>query len=677
MSEFLNLTKLNQLQEAASKIKNSETSNTQDATISSIFLNGDNEINTLSSSDNVKNFFNQALGDLNGDGNIDTDDFDSMLDELSLGTDATIDDLLTSIDNILTAEDNPVNQQSLAAKSGAVYNEETGTYSLTIEDYRDGKVQDDGEGGTRYPNGSPWGVVTNVYPEVSEADKTKVYEYIAEMNGMDEFACYTGNEIKLPILEYDENGNVTGYHTAEKVEDTTQEDKTESLVGKEQVVKGDQWGVYYKVENEDGSVTTYSVSHSGVKGNETTTYYDSDGNKTKAEVKDKNGNVIENDKYNKDGSYTKTYKNGLNHNDESIKETVYSYDKNGNITKITTKNTDGTTDVKEFDENGKEITKADTAENINGLNEEDKKEINNYLNELNKFTNETGGYYDNDTNKDNYKKLISYVDGVLSNVSTQEEKEEVLEDIINLAINAENEAYDKTDNVTSHFTAASLLSSLSDNLSGQEKFDAMQQILDGVKSLPANITGDDYSYFVQDIINQAMDEGTKTALDAVQLMGVYNEKAGGQVLGVDKDTLTDAYVQAAQNGNLDEILNSFGTKYYQDLMSFSTETKELKELFGNFKDSDILPDDIDENTNKLISDTIYEWKDKQNATTLYNSLQEIYDNGNYSTEEKSYLINQLLADSDTFVDAFRGMGCGDQEKYLKLIMQTIADQTKD
>ena len=162
--------------------------------------------------------------DSDNSGKIDQTDIDAMFAELGLGSDSSIDDLLDAVDSILTSEENPVEEATIAAKSGATYNKEDGTYSLKVEDYRDGKVQDDGEGGKRYPNGSYWGMVTNAYPNVSEADKEKVYDMIGEMNGFDwkTHNLYTGDEIKLPILEYDKDGNVTGYHKSEKIEEKQQ-----------------------------------------------------------------------------------------------------------------------------------------------------------------------------------------------------------------------------------------------------------------------------------------------------------------------------------------------------------------------------------------------------------------------------------------------------------------------
>lgn len=162
--------------------------------------------------------------DLSGDGKIAQDDINSLYSQLGLGTTASIDQLMNEINGILNDTDveESTNKAAIPSKSGAVYDSKTGEYSLTVETYRDGRVQDDGEGGKRYPNGSLWGIVTNAYPNVSEGEKEKVYKMMAEVNGWDEgwekHGLYTGDKVKLPILEFDSNGNVSGYKAANKVE---------------------------------------------------------------------------------------------------------------------------------------------------------------------------------------------------------------------------------------------------------------------------------------------------------------------------------------------------------------------------------------------------------------------------------------------------------------------------
>ena len=120
-------------------------------------------------------------------------------------------------------------ENGISTENTGVKRNEDGTYSVTVETFRGGKVQEDGDV-MRYPNGSFWGIVTNAYPEISEADKEKVYEMIGEMNDFDwnSHVLQTGEELKMPILEYDENGRVTGYHKESEVKEAEETEKPQS-----------------------------------------------------------------------------------------------------------------------------------------------------------------------------------------------------------------------------------------------------------------------------------------------------------------------------------------------------------------------------------------------------------------------------------------------------------------
>lgn len=252
MSDFFNFElrnkeNLNQIKNAA---ETSKTKNTDKNYLSELD-NSDVDISIFGDSTNTQNFIENlsgksideldeaekaqysflfALTDVNGDNNITKEELNALDitgDKKITNEDinslyekfGSLDDIISAIDNILTdTVSETTKEPSIPAKSGAVYDEETGTYSVIVETYQDAKISD-GEGGTRYVNGSHWGIVTNAYPEISEADKEKVYEYIYEMNDGKK-ALYTGDKINLPILEYDENGRVTGYHRSEKLENT-------------------------------------------------------------------------------------------------------------------------------------------------------------------------------------------------------------------------------------------------------------------------------------------------------------------------------------------------------------------------------------------------------------------------------------------------------------------------
>lgn len=182
-------------------------------------VDGDKKINE----EEAKN-----LAGLDGDDKeISQADIDKLYEELGVTNEAELEDLIGDIDEILngvsttataaTSGTQAVKFQSdskiNSTTSGVEFDEKTGTYTVKVEQYRDGKVQDDGNGDTRYPNGSFWGIVTNAYPELKESDKEAVYKMIGEMNDFDweNHVLRADDSLKLPVLQYDENGNVTGY----------------------------------------------------------------------------------------------------------------------------------------------------------------------------------------------------------------------------------------------------------------------------------------------------------------------------------------------------------------------------------------------------------------------------------------------------------------------------------
>lgn len=197
-------------------------------------VDGDKKINE----EEAKN-----LAELDGDDKeIAQADIDKLYEELGVTNEAELENLIGDIDEILngvstaatastgstaaissttspaaTSGTQAVKFQSdskiNSTTSGVEFDEKTGTYTVKVEQYRDGKVQDDGNGDTRYPNGSFWGIVTNAYPELKESDKEAVYKMIGEMNDFDweNHVLRADDSLKLPVLQYDENGNVTGY----------------------------------------------------------------------------------------------------------------------------------------------------------------------------------------------------------------------------------------------------------------------------------------------------------------------------------------------------------------------------------------------------------------------------------------------------------------------------------
>ncbi len=292
---------------------------------------------------------------------IDSTDIEKLMNE-KIFSESSYNNLMTEINEILGdvsgTEEKVSDKKGISTKAtGVQYNDETGEYSVNVEKFRSGKVQDDGEGGTRYPNGSYWGMVTNAYPEINEADKEKVYDMIGEMNGFDwqSHTLMPGDNLKLPILEYDENGRVTGYkkaeETEEKAETNEKESAEETTENAAKMVANRGYEAEYEIKNDDGSVTKFTV-------------------KAGQDPKPENASSVATEKVNDNGQLQRTVEN-----DGVTKEYLYSGEKlDGKPVSIKTTNADGSysvetrtyengavasKEVKEYDAQGNLIQNAD------------------------------------------------------------------------------------------------------------------------------------------------------------------------------------------------------------------------------------------------------------------------------------------------------------------------------
>ena len=141
------------------------------------------------------------------DGNLNSlssEDIELMLD--SLGGIENLDESINEAISTITLETTGIN----ISTSGVNYNPETGEYTVTVEPYSSSMVSD-GQGGKRYCNGTLWGITENAYG--SDVDKATVYKYIQELNPqiVDVNLIYTGDVLKLPVLQFDPDGNIIGY----------------------------------------------------------------------------------------------------------------------------------------------------------------------------------------------------------------------------------------------------------------------------------------------------------------------------------------------------------------------------------------------------------------------------------------------------------------------------------
>ncbi len=103
--------------------------------------------------------------------------------------------------------------EKMKAENGILFDEKTGEYSVVVEKWT----------GANGENSSLYGIMSNAYPQMSSAERQQVLNYIQEMNPeiTDVNLVYTNQNIKLPVLTYDESGNVSGYKkTADEVKET-------------------------------------------------------------------------------------------------------------------------------------------------------------------------------------------------------------------------------------------------------------------------------------------------------------------------------------------------------------------------------------------------------------------------------------------------------------------------
>ncbi len=311
-------------------------------------LSGADSLDNLDKAQKAQFELVAALADANGDGKVDEDeaaaisgedkqitqeDIDAIMEELGVTTEEGLDKLLEDVDAMLESgeyvDPEAVTRESAIAASkqqteetglkppmtdgtGVKANDD-GSYSVTVEEYRSGKVQDDGLGGKRYPNGTMWGTVENAY---YVKDKETVYGYIREMNP-DLGVLNPGEEIRMPILKYDDKGNINGYYQSQVVVTNDDGTKTQTSVtpdGSKEIVEFDKSGnpvsAHLESESTDAegnvtkTVTQLDKTSLESTGESLTTVTNKDG-KTVSEQSTKNGETTTtNYVYNADGTKT-------------------------------------------------------------------------------------------------------------------------------------------------------------------------------------------------------------------------------------------------------------------------------------------------------------------------------------------------------------------------------------
>ncbi|MCR5260912.1 MAG: hypothetical protein K6C94_03665 [Candidatus Gastranaerophilales bacterium] len=173
--------------------------------------------------------------DLTEDGVISQEDIDQIYEELGIGTDASVDELLDAIDEILEAK-----EATEAAKTGST-SPATATGSTAAaaatdavkpEDIKGINLENSGVVPHVDANGNvtftvqveAWGtqadgrqandcltrIISNAYPDATAAEKQAIMSQICSMNPQiqDPNLIYTNDTLKLPVVNRDENGQI-------------------------------------------------------------------------------------------------------------------------------------------------------------------------------------------------------------------------------------------------------------------------------------------------------------------------------------------------------------------------------------------------------------------------------------------------------------------------------------
>ena len=317
----------------------------------------------------------ENLAALDGEAGISQADIDKLYESLDIGSDATIDELLDAIDEILnpTAEGDK-DVKGINLENSGVKQNDDGTFSVEVERY--GSSVDG-----RNANSTLYNIIGNAYPDLSEEDRDAVLNQIADMNNIENVnLIYAGQDIKLPVIGHDENGKIQFSDTAKEAE------AAQDGVGEEKVLYGDQSGYHIQVTNEDGSVTTFTRGYDGTESAKTTT--SADGRESRTELSDGSVHTYNYDEDKKLSSLT------VENADGSSKEYEFTDEnyREGHPTKITTTNADGSYSIEErtYNEEGKIETTTTTNYDAEGnevgtetFDAASEEAYNNLLNQLN------------------------------------------------------------------------------------------------------------------------------------------------------------------------------------------------------------------------------------------------------------------------------------------------------
>lgn len=547
-----------------------------------------------------------------GSGNVqqfDAPDIDELYNNIDIADEEQLEALTTEINAIL-AELAPEAEQEVKGinlENSGVKQNDDGTFSVEVERY--GSSVDG-----RNANSTLYGIIGNAYPDLSTEDREAVLNQIAEMNGIEDVnLIITGQEIKLPVIRHDDDGNIQFFEKAEEAEEAENTEDNDSSAGEEKVLYGDGNGYHIQVTNEDGSITTFTRAYDGTESAKTTT--------------------------SADGSQKQTvYADG--------RTDTYTYE-DGQLSSLTVKESDGTTKEYEYADANYREGHPTTIKTTNSDGT--------YSIETRTY-NEDGSVASKD---------IQNYDAEGQAIETENSESEIYNDLLS-QLNSEADIKER---------ASLLNTALSGDygLSAQQKADLINEVLGGMNvEGDAHLYVKDNSDIANDlrtninsVISQLSDEelvdfaqqfATSYGASLNDFMGQTKDNSDVNIAYVDR--LVDLYSNAGSN--LNTVLATFPiTESVQELLKGDTETSKVQEILEGTLDN------IQYEGGDLKVDNM------AGKITSKSDLCDLLDDSSYTDEQKAYILSQLTpADLTAYIRDINSNS--NEEKYLTQVLNLIA-----
>lgn len=180
----------------------------------------------------------KGLSGVENTAQIDATDIQALMNAKVFGDDADLDSLMTEINSILddvSVEDTKNTAKGINLNNSGVVMNDDGTCSVNVEPWNS---KADG----RAANDCLSRIISNAYPDLSSGDRKVVQAQICEMNGIENpNLIYSGANLKLPVISYDENGKIQFSDKLEEQKEVAkEEDKPAETVKAEKTEEPEQ-----------------------------------------------------------------------------------------------------------------------------------------------------------------------------------------------------------------------------------------------------------------------------------------------------------------------------------------------------------------------------------------------------------------------------------------------------